>query len=69
MLFSLRAGSEFEVIAGAHDVKNPDEPSQQRVVTRKKLVHWGYADDGHVSNDIALLWLPRPLFLSKRSSM
>ena len=58
----------FEVVAGAHEIDNADEASQQRVTTAIKLVHENYMDDGQVSNDIALLYLATPLVLSKSSS-
>ncbi|XP_052132727.1 brachyurin-like [Frankliniella occidentalis] len=52
------AGDSFEIVFGAHHIRKDTSVVRE---TTKKLVHPKYQDDGHISNDIALLHFDVPI--------
>nr|CAH7727304.1 unnamed protein product [Callosobruchus chinensis] len=56
---SLRAGNSVQVVLGAHNISNPGEDGQLRIISTQFVIHKEW-DPKKVRNDIALVILPKP---------
>lgn len=56
--------SSFEVVIGAHEVRNPDEEGHVETTTRTAFVHPEW-DSFNLANDMSILKVPKITFNGK----
>nr|CAI5830603.1 unnamed protein product [Callosobruchus analis] len=60
-----RVGNSVQVVLGAHNISNPEEEGQLRIISTRFIIHKEW-DAKKVRNDIALVILPKPVDTSSK---